>query len=101
MYIESLHKICREEIRRHTILRSATSINLSLMLYLLVCSDPVIASKFVWPEMKHISQMMKSDSLVQTSKKRSLMCSVGSVKITMKHFSQICTYLAAVCNSFR
>jgi hypothetical protein len=51
--IESLHKICREAIRRHVLLRSAKSINQSLLNYLFIRSDPMIGSLMNYPKIKH------------------------------------------------
>jgi len=44
--IESLHKIIRGAIRNHTLLTNAKTVNESLLRYLYIISDPVIASLF-------------------------------------------------------
>ena len=51
--IEALQKVVREAIRHHTLLTSAESINLSLLRYLFVISDPVIASLLHYDKMSH------------------------------------------------
>ena len=51
--IEAMHKVFRKAIRCHTNPSSAQTILLTLMRHMLIISDPLVASKYHYPAVKH------------------------------------------------